>query len=496
MSSSSSAPDYHSTSAPPSTSRRRRRSRNSHSAHQLPAPQPLPFCDGFELLRMDPTKASNSSSQSSSAGSRQPPSIAVAAVQKSAPIIHGNTTTTSTTANVMLQHVRSLLSCAGVVDYSAATHPNFHNHADDQEDQNDEEFLEDRSQNNHLHHANRTTNNIPQSSSHKLNPRGNRSSTAVPPPSHPVNEYYYQCYHAPEEDCISLRNANDDHEVRDDTLYCGDTAALARQRNHPYFNPTTTCPPLASSRFSSHYPFSSGATAASRLEQLTASIHNLQRIALTGPNGHPMYGACSLNQGQMLPPAGRWKFTLAAPTSIVLPISPLSTTMQQASKEVRLSAPQLLTCELRIGDHCALPLFLPQSSVTLFEYDQQAHTLTVTIAPPLSVAATTASDGWSPRSKESSSSLHSHQQLAVIAVLHPVSKRYCHAVGLVQSGNVAVLHRVCDLLEEWAPTACFTIWSLGIPSTLLSETLVANILALPIEASSGLDPNLPPTSVR
>jgi hypothetical protein len=501
MSSSSSAPDYHSTSVPSASRRRRRRSRilEPTTAQQL-HPQPLPFCDGFELLRLDPTKVS-SSSQSSSAGSRQQPSIAAAAAAHATSAVpipgHATTSGSTSTANVVLAHVRSLLSCAGVVDYTAAARPNFNHHADEQEDQNEEyEPDEYNVSNDRLYHHSHQTSH-PQSFSHKVNPRG--TATAVP--SHPVNEYYYQCYHAPEEDCISLRNANNDHEeLRDDTLYCGNAAAASAPRNHnPYWNPATTaCPPMASSRFSSHYPFSGTATVASQLDQLTTSIHNLQRIALTGPRGTPMYGACSLSQGQMLPPAGRWKFTLAAPTSIVLPISPLSTT-QPLSKEVRLSAPQLLSCELRIGDHCHMPLFLPQSSVTLFEYDQQAHTLTVTIAPPQSSStATAASDGWSPRSKESSSSLHSHQQLAVIAVLHPVSKRYCHAVGLVQSGNVAVLHRVCDLLEEWAPTACFTIWSLGIPSTLLSETLVANILALPVDGcgGNGLDPNHPPTSVR
>jgi hypothetical protein len=494
MSSSSSAPDYHSTSVQSTSRRRRRRSRNLEPTAQLP--QPLPFCDGFELLRLDPTKVS-SSSQSSSAGSRQQPNIAVTAAKAATAPNHGKNTTTSgstTTANVVLDHVRSLLSCAGVVDYTAAR-PNFHNHPHE-EDQN-EEFEPDEynlPNNDRMHHP---ITHKQLTCSHQMNPRENAEAVPPPPPQHSVHEYYYHCYNArpSEDDCISRRNVND-HEVRDDTLYCGDTSASARQRN-PYWNPTTTCPPMAAGRFSSHYPFSSSATVASRLEQLTASIHNLQRIALTGPHGHPLYGACRLNQGQMLPPAGRWKFTLAAPTSIVLPavVSPLSTT-HQVSKEVRLSAPELLSCELRIGDHCALPLFPPQSSVTLFEYDQQAHTLTVTIAPAQSATATaTTSDGWSPRSKESSSSQHSHQQLAVIAVLHPVSKRYCQAVGLTQSGHVAVLHRVCDLLDEWAPTACFTIWSLGIPSTLLSETLVANILALPIDAS-GLDPNHPPTSVR
>lgn len=177
---------------------------------------------------------------------------------------------------------------------------------------------------------------------------------------------------------------------------------------------------------------------------LQASVRRLARVAITGRGGTPVYHQCSLSNCEVLQPAGRWKYRFS-------------------DKNLKLSPTRFVESELRIGS-VVIDIFRRSHVVTLFNYDREANSLTITIAE---VGA---------------------NQLAVIAVLFPVSRGFCRAAGLAEPRDSASLEHVIHVLEEWAPAAKFMFWSVGIPSTIMSEMLFTNIVSLPgveREAESG-----------
>lgn len=161
----------------------------------------------------------------------------------------------------------------------------------------------------------------------------------------------------------------------------------------------------------------------------------LMRVAITGRDGTPVYHKCNLDNCEVLQPVGRWKYRFS-------------------NSDVTFSPARFVETELRVGS-VVVDFFRRQDVVTLYEYFTDERSMTITIAE---VGA---------------------NQLAVIAVLFPITRECSRVAGLVEQGDSASLEHVVQVVQERAPEARFMFWSVGIPSTLMSEILFTNIVRLP-----------------
>jgi hypothetical protein len=160
------------------------------------------------------------------------------------------------------------------------------------------------------------------------------------------------------------------------------------------------------------------------------------RVAITGRSGSPVYHQCALDNCEVLQPVGRWKYRFS-------------------NSNVTLTPSKFVETELRIGA-VVVNFFRRQHVVTLYSYYAEERSMTITIAE-----------------------VGAANLLAVIAVIFPIPRECCRAAGLVEQGDSASLEHVVQVLNERAPdVARFMFWSVGIPSTLMSEILFANIVGL------------------
>lgn len=283
-------------------------------------------------------------------------------------------------------------------------------------------------------------------------------------------------------------NINEDCQNHRDTEICDDgnnPETSCRELNDidpgewmgssPYVAPSSqSCerctPPLMSATSKALTMESKAKTS---LLKLKNKIRHLGRVAITGQNGEPVFYQCPLSEGQTLQPAGRWKYGFASRNG--------NSTLKNS--ETQLSPHQLLECELWIGS-VMVQMFRPHHVVNLFQFDPQTNSVTITIAAE--------GNQYQPIHKQGH--YQQQQQLAIIAMISPLSKSFCRTSGLVNPGDSASLQQVCTVLSECSPTSQFLIWSIGIPATLMSETLFSNIIHLPGVTSSTNNTSSAPSS--